>query len=698
MAINPALLITNVGLEVYFVDKTTGGPLSGGFVYFFEDESRVTPKLVYEQTGAPPNYTYVPLPNPITLSAVGTILDNSGNDVPIYYYPYDAAGNLELYYIVVTDSAGLEQFVREGWPHSAIANPAGSGSANIANQLTNPQFVNVLFNPSNVLTITIAGAGTTNVNIAPGWTLNITTTGASTVTVQRTAITGVTAYPFNPPYTLTITPGANITVLTLSQKLNNNPSIWSPQNAGSTNGYIGASLLLAPLSSVSVYYAPSVGAQQLILAANNTTGLYSEFTGTVQLTPAANTDSSNTGFVNIVIQLSTTLVTTLSNLQIVGLNANQTVLYDQTPVNRQYDYMFNYFNPLLQYKPIRSYLVGWDFPLNPTQALGPTLAASAAGANTSRYVWDQTIVFQTANSGPAISRGTNGCLTITATNTTQFALVQYLEQSVARMILNDRNSVNLTAFTAHVGGLGGTVSLWYTTDGALPSCAANNSIVATLSAAGKPLTFNGTWVEVPRSNLGDATFTIGASPTTTNFNNYGFNGWDLQGIAATNTATFFAIVVGFASLTAASSVNIDSISLVPGDIPTRPAPLTGNETSLLCKYYYNKTFLTGTVPATNVGLGTGECVFIAYENGIQNLTTPPINFVPEMIGTPNVIFYNPAANNAQARNASDGADCTLTQSSFLTAKTYGFQCTTDAGSIVGSHINVHMIFDSRLGR
>jgi len=696
--------VTGFSLEQVFRDKDTGEPLAGGIISFFEDENRIVPKNVFELVGAPtnppPNYVYAPLPNPIILSSIGTIQDAAGNNVALYAYPYDAAGNLELYYVTVTNQYGVPQFTREAWPSSLANGNANAGQANIANLLTNPQFAQVLFIPGAPLVINIAGAGTQRIAIAPDWFITVTTTGASTVTLTRTSITGVTAYPFNPPYTLTITPGANITVLQLSQRLNNNPSIFSPQNAGSLNGWVAASILLAPLSSLQMIYAPSQGPQQVLLNANNLTGVYTEFSNTVQLTPANSTDNSNVGYVDIILSLPAANPTTISNVQITGLQSNiQNVTYDQTPVNRQVDFMFNYYNSLLQYKPISSYLIGWDFAKNPAQALGTAIAASGAGANTSRYVWDQTIVFQSANNGPAISRGTNGALTITATNATQFAVIQYLEAVDARELLNSRNSVNVAAISNNAGGLNATISLWYTTDANLPSCAANNSIVATLTAAGKPATFNGNWVEIPRSNLGDAVFTIGASPTTTNFNDYGFSGWDLQGIAATNTATFFAIVVGTATLGAASTASFQSISLVPGDIPTRPAPKTTSDTILSCQRYYYKSFQQGTVPAQAVGVGTGDYAFLTYVAGAGPTVIGTYEFPVPMSGVPAITFFNPSAANAFVWDISSGASWSVTTTTFVSATTWNLHGTTDAGSLgTGSLNSIHFTADARLGR
>jgi hypothetical protein len=275
-------------------------------------------------------------------------------------------------------------------------------------------------------------------------------------------------------------------------------------------------------------------------------------------------------------------------------------------------------------------------------------------------------------------------------------LVQYLEQSVARMILNDRNSVNVAAFTNQVAGLNCKISLWYTTDASLPSCAANNSIVATLTAAGKPATFNGNWTEVPRSGLGDATFTIGASPNTTNFNDYGFSGWDMEGIAATNTATYFAIVVGSASLTAANVVNIDSISLVPGNVPTRPAPETGGIAQIRCFRYYEKSFEPGTIPATGVTLGVDS---FAQTNAAASTIYAPSNsyIAVKVIINPLVTIYNPVSNNNQMYNNTIFADCSGTTVNLSGTAKFNASAVSPGGSTLGDGIIFNWTSDARLG-
>lgn len=126
-------------LQEQLVDKDTGLPLTGGIVTFYSDINRTILKPIFEITGSPPNYTYAPLPNPLTLSGVGTFQDSSGNDVIPYFFPYAADGaTIELYYITVVSSTGVPQFTREGFPNVG----AGESIAeNIINYIPNGQFL-----------------------------------------------------------------------------------------------------------------------------------------------------------------------------------------------------------------------------------------------------------------------------------------------------------------------------------------------------------------------------------------------------------------------------------------------------------------------------------------------------------------------------------------------------------------------------
>jgi len=706
MAINPDYIVA-IDLCEYFVDKSTGQPMSGGFLYFYEDLARNIPKNVFTLTGGPGAYMYVPLPNPIVLSASGNVQDANGNNLPIYYYPFDAEGNIQLYYVVCTNSQGTEQFTRQAWPNTSEANAPGmNANSSFVNKLSNPQFSSLLFDPAIPLTFNYSGAGTFTTQFAPDWFLQVVATGAGQVVISRTSIAGNLAYPFNPPYTLTVTPGANLTSLSVIQQLTYNPNIWSPQNGASTNGWISGSILLANGSSASLSYAPNGGApSQMILNANNATPNYMQYNNTIQLTPPANPLTSDTGYVNIVIGLPVGAATTFSNVQIVSLQTNiQNVPYDEVPVNQETDGTIDYWLPWLKYKPIPSYLIGWDFAFNPAQFYGYNVPASGAGANTSSYVWDQTIVFQSANNAYTISEGTAGALDITAAANSRLAIIQYLGDEIeVRKILNDWASVNVSAVTDQVGGVVGTVSLWYTTSATLPDMSANNSLVATLDANGKPATFHGTWVEITRPIGGsvtrDARFTVTSSPTT-NFNNYSFSGWNLGGtLASVDNAVFFAIVVGFSQLNTGNSISISSVSLVPGMVPTVPAATTFQLVIADCKRLYQKSFAWVYPPQQNFGKNTGEFITPAYIAGASLQAGNQVPFEVEMRrDSPIITTYSPAAASGQPYNETTNQPCTnITIVNNFSRQNFIFTYTADAGCNIGNLIGLHWTADARYG-
>ena len=617
MSLDPAY-VTSVDLSPYLADKDTGAPLAGGVIQFWQDDARSVPKSVYELTGSPPNYTYAALPNPVVLSATGTIEDANGNSCALYYYPYDAEGNIQLYYVVVLNSLGVIQFTREAWPNvTDESSPITSQNNTIVNLLSNPQFADVLFNPAIPLVIPFSSMteATMTVAIAPDWNLNISYLGSGNVTVQRTTVAGSADAVTNPPYLLSITPGSSITMLTLSQRLYNNAGIWSPQPGG-PGGYVAATIALGNNTTAQIYYVPSHGTKQPILMSTNMSGALAVSYGTALLTPSNNPDTGDTGYIDISIYLSTTNVSQLTSVQIVALDNNDTnIAFQQTPVNRQRDQLFHYYDPLLQAKPISSYLIGWDFPYNPAQFLGTSVPAQALGTNTSYYAWDQTIIFQTATSGVTISQSANGAFTATCNAAaTQIALIQYLDQATARDLLAGRLSVNMNGTSSSVAGISGKITLWYTTGATLPDMNANQSLVQALDATGKPTSFHFAggqgWTEVTRSGLGDAVFTL-----STTSENSQFSGWE-DLLTGSTTATFFAIVVGTVQLTntAPDTLNFLSISLVPGDIATQPAPKTPDQVLRECERFYEQSYSSGTTAGSITDLNALLRVQGAYKS------------------------------------------------------------------------------------
>jgi hypothetical protein len=168
MALDPRY-IPLYNLQQYNVDKTTLGPLSNGTYEFYSDINRTIPKTVYELSSVSGSYTYIALPNPVNLSAAGTPEDDSGADIVIYVYPYDAEGNVELYYIVAKNALGAVQWTREAVPYLGIGGSPTppSSDAGIFNYIPNGQFLSHT-NPLN--NILVAGS---NYIAQGGWSVEL---------------------------------------------------------------------------------------------------------------------------------------------------------------------------------------------------------------------------------------------------------------------------------------------------------------------------------------------------------------------------------------------------------------------------------------------------------------------------------------------------------------------------------------------
>lgn len=655
--------ITGVDLNQYFSDKVNAEAMANGAIYFYKDNDRTSFKTVYElvSNGAvPPNYSYEPLPNPILLSGNGTIVDSNNNQVALYYYPYDAQGNLELYYITAYDADNVLQFTREAWPWPNLPTPGGSASAaGITNQITNPQFATVLFVPP-TLTIKFSGAGSQSIVIAPDWTLNFTSTGAGQLIVTQNPVTGASSYPNNPPFTLDITPDTNISVLNLTQQFLHNPDWASPVSNGNM-GYLSGSFMLGNGTTASMEYTASNGnttPQVIINTTTNNTGVSTQYSNTIQLIKGTSTDTGLNGYDTITINLSVSAMSRISNIQVAALTSNiSNVQYEQTTTNRNTDHTFNYYNSLLQYKPIPSWLIGWDFPKNPAQ-MGSSVAAQAVGANKSYYAWDQTILFQSVDSGITVSRDSaSGGLKTLMANVAggKIALIQYLAQEEVREMLTSRKCVNISAKAS--ADTVATVSLWYTKDVSLPDLTdgTNNSIVLTLDANGYPATQNGTWVKIPRSGLSNTTATTNATATnaaeftigtnaTSEFNQYSFSGWDMDGDTDIAGATFFAIVVGTASLAQNAYVVWQSASCQDGDIATIPAPQAVSEVLRECQYFWQQSYEIGVAAGSFTFTGARYAKMNSIVSGPNTLWYPDYyDFIlPQQMRTfPNVVFYSP---------------------------------------------------------
>lgn len=603
MSLDERFFVTS-DLEGYFVDKDSGLPLAGGTLTFYRDSARNTPKTVFQLSGAPPNYTYTALPNPVVLSSVGTPQNAGGDNIVIYYFPFDDEGELDLYYVVARDSDGVEQFTREAWPNIGAGDNPTEDSVPIQNQLSNPQFTQIFLNENQSTVYTVTAATNQVFAFAPNWDFVISGTG--TVTVQRIALSGNDNVATSPPYVLDVTLSSGVTSCLLRQRLNVNSGLWA--STANEPIFLSGTLIarneVVGTTGIQMFYAESSGGLPVVIVDGSFDNSgYQVITGvTATAIPAStNTDTGNDGYIDIYLSFNPSSHVRISSIQVVPtLNeaGADFLQYDLNSSNREQAFMGDYYIPRLNSRPSPSLLTAWDFQLNPFQ-----FAASGNIAATAGYICDQTIALRGASGAVAFDKNpvTSALRLITAGNNDAFYLLQYLSGSEVKKLLGTQLSVNVFGYVTSVSD-DVTMKVYLMrapSTSTIPTLPTSIGTVATdgeftLTAAG--------WTVIPRSGLDTATAVLPTVLTNPDLNNedndMGFTGWEITDSAQIGNTSYFAIVVTFAYIDASTNIDVHSISLIPSAIPARPAPESFDEVVRKCQYYYEKSYDLTVFPGT----------------------------------------------------------------------------------------------------
>lgn len=694
----------SVPLQYVFRDKDTGLPLSAGVVSFFSDPDFTIPKSVYQLSLLPDNtIVFVDIGNVLILSSIGTFVDDSGDNLVPYYYPWTNGpedtdpGDEELYFVKVYSSGGVLQFTLQEWPPNVGGGGSGtSGDVLSFNLITNPQFTVVSYIPNPTTGIySYTTTGTMTVDIAPGWAIK--TVGIGTIALKQQSLSDDIVS--EPPYALQIT-SVNTSTLTsvqLIQRLTNSPRILaSPEDAGlaAISGYLVAASGVSSSVAISMQYIPSdTSASEVELFSDSTdaTGSYTAMTGSAEIaTPISTADGS--GYVDIVIDIGVGSIVKISSVQLVQVaTTSVTPAFEQQSTQQQLNGMMWYYEPQLAYKPIPSYTVGWDFAFNPCQQLGPNVPVSGLGANTSRYIGDQVIAFESVANVLSYSFSNGGLAAITGTGT-QLALIQYLPTNIAYELIH---APNLSSMIKGSFGADGYVSMYWTTGSASGLTTAfsgtgtnqtsGTSLVTALTDGIPTIAAGWNVIENPLASAVSSTSNLAAfSGDITDAQP--LTGWVAPAASSdVEMVTYFAIVVSFKSIPTGSH-NINFITLNAGKIPTYPAPLMSSQTLQALQTYYQMSFTPGTRPAYNVGTSKGEETFVQTGTN-PNSTIMPINFYTPFTNIPAIAFYNPAANNGSMYNESLSATMGTTTSAFIDIR----KCVCSAVAGIGSVGNVLMI-------
>lgn len=538
--------------------------------------------------------------DPIQFLANGTLPENM-------YWDSDLVYRLEVR-DGPTQADALIYLVENYKPGSSVGPAPGSAITNTTNQITNPQFADLNFDG----TMTITTATTTE--IGPGWSI-VTTGPGTSLEVSQVTYTGDSYTPDNASNASTGLRIVNngFSTVQLRQRFDGNGALWTGAESSADLGPGVAVAYTASSTDTTNLEARiefSNGTQDTSIFIESLEASNSDHTGASIILKSTNTDQPDVAWTDFVLKFTANTAVEITSVQLIGQKLVQEMPYLQTTPERQVDEEFNYYKDPLEYKPIPSYLVAWDFPLNPAQLFGDTVSVGAIGANKSSYVWDQTIIFQTVNNTLSVARNSasNALNIVVSTTPSSFALIQYLPEKVAREILSQNNAIQIKA-NVSTGTLNGTASLWWTTDATLPDLNSPtfNSLVSSITS-GVPSCANGTWTQVPniQTNIPSAPFTLSA--TSSEYNFMGYNG----GSTAATSAKYMAIVIAFDTMPITTTLTIDYCSLVGGDIATRPAPQTPDEVLRECSYYFEMSYTDPSLVGTATDSGAHECPMNSY--------------------------------------------------------------------------------------
>ena len=551
------------------------------YLFILENDIPYIPATVWQDP-----YGNTPWSNPIRFFANGTLPNN------IYYDP-DAVYRLEFRQ-GPTQQDPLIYLVENYVPGTGGNTPVDESAFVTDNQITNPQFALINFQSP----LTLSNISTQVINIAPGWFLNLT--GAGSVTITQVPLNNTVPDATNASYALRVQLSGGWTNVYLSQRFKKNGLLWA-------NTYVSS--FLTALSGnapefISAVLVDSQGHSVSVLDVSTVTATFNPFPQVSKIPASLNTDLPPTAYIEYQLLFPNNGDITLTSVQLIDGDVPIDYPYEQTTIERQIDHTFNYYNDPLQFKPIPSLLTGWDFALNPAQFGSPAITTTPA------YIWDQTICASAVNTVNVSRITTSDAFSATTSvNNDAFYMMQYLTGADAFLTTLSNLSVNLSAYLLNHPGVTARVYLYYSNGGGtipvLPTT------IGTLAASGVFTLTASNWAAIPQ-NAGFAnTFNMLNTATFTELKSTGWTGLSFAGQSSTAN---FAIVVTFAVPTAGTQVIVNSISCVPGDIATRPAPLTFDETLRRCQAYYEKSYSPGTA----VGTVTTNNSLTFYQFATQN--------------------------------------------------------------------------------
>lgn len=557
------------------------------------------------------------------------------------------------------------------------------------NQITNPQFALINFNSP----YTITGGSAQTIEIAPGWSLDLT--GSGNVTISRVAINSTTPNPTNAPYALRLQL-ASWTTATLRQRFDQAGMLWANKTVSSS---VTARIEGAPqFISAILRDSNNTTLANVLPETTQVNGTYNEYVGHGTLVASTNTDTPPAAYIEYVMTLPVNVDISLTSFQLVASDFELDFNYDQDTIERQIDNTFHYYKNSILLMPKESLAVGWNFAQNAWQSRDTT--QSNVANNT--YTADQTIVIQqayvtsTTADNVSVGRGTaaqNYGLKVQAVSATnQFAILNYIAPQSIRPYWGSKVSsiVKLTALKQNSGAtLRVKMRLIYRSS--LPSAVSQSEPITTWAALAEPTVYAAGWTAIAPTN--DPVYNI-----VNGENTLLFEGFQLP--ASDNDAMTLGILIYTLNPMIESGtpdyIMFNKSSLVPNDFAIDCNVLTFEQALNQQQFYYCKSFPLSVVPAFNTSL-----IFYEFPQTVAAGTAGTcgqIQFPVRMCRSPTsgVTLYNPNNTNNLIRNVVVG-DCSASSAINISDESFTPSYTSRVASAAGQGLIFQWSANARLG-
>ena len=556
------------------------------YMYVLENEIPYLPARVYHTPSG------TPWTNPIRFLANGTLpIDIFWNSDEIYRLEFrQNVGPLPP-----SQDDPLIYLVENYDPGNGGSNPIDAVGLFSDNQITNPQFANILFSsPYEVSSL----SGPVSIEVSPGWFLDLT--GIGNVTLTQVPLDSSVTNPTNAPYALRIQLSGTWTgTPVLRQRFNQNGVLWASK-------WVSSSVTARVESDVPIQITgllvDSQGAPLVEVLRATINSTFNEYRGHGFVPVSTNTDTPPDAWIDFKITLPTTTDIFLTSIQLVESDAPLEYAYEQDTVERQIDHNFHYYFDSVVFQAKSSILTGWSFSLNPYQFITSTLTTVT---NQCQYIADQTILYQ-ANGGstvlsgqsPASSRAGLAIKAVASAADNRFAIIQYIDPATCRSYWGYLMSALVRAriSTTHGTEVGIKVRLIVSTT--LP--ATINSTNPIVSWTGTDPVFAGQWTAIVPEN--DPVYILQNSQGANGaFDSYSFIRMLLSAMATT-TQVLGIVVYTTNDLNSSSGtedyITFDEVSLVPNEFACATNVKTFDQVLQECQFYYEKSFPLAVLPGT----------------------------------------------------------------------------------------------------